>query len=57
MIKKRTGYHERTIREFKLKKTGVEIGPPLTNFRGVLSGVPEFVGHHESLIRQEGVDG
>ena len=50
VVKKRTGHHERTIREFKLSNLGVEIGPPLTRFRGVLTGVPDFVGENESLI-------
>jgi len=54
VIKKRTGRHERTIREFKLSDQGVEIGPPLTKFRGILTGVPEFKGENDSLIDREG---
>jgi circadian clock protein KaiC len=53
VVKKRTGKHERTIREFKLSNRGVEIGPPLKNFRGILTGVPEFTGSHETLIDKE----
>ncbi len=52
VVKKRTGQHERTIREFKLSSRGVEIGPPLTMFRGVLTGVPDFIGENESLINK-----
>ncbi|MFN2415588.1 MAG: ATPase domain-containing protein [Pyrinomonadaceae bacterium] len=45
VIKKRTGPHEDTIRELRLSASrGVEVGAPLTNFRGVLTGVPVFVG-------------
>ena len=40
VIKKRGGQHERTIREFRLEPGGMQVGPPLANFRGVLTGVP-----------------
>ena len=39
VIKKRTGMHEDTIREFWIRN-GLEIGEPLTEFHGVLRGVP-----------------
>lgn len=41
VLKKRTGAHERTIRPFKLGPDGFEIGEPLREFRGVLTGVPQ----------------
>jgi circadian clock protein KaiC len=41
VIKKRSGEHETTIREVKLSSSGVNIGEPLTQFRGILSGLPE----------------
>jgi circadian clock protein KaiC len=44
IIKKRSGTHEDAIRELKLSRGGIHIGPPLTNFEGVLTGVPRFVG-------------
>jgi circadian clock protein KaiC len=40
VVKKRGGFHERTIREFRLDRGRVEVGPPLHNFHGVLSGIP-----------------
>ena len=40
VIKKRGGEHERTIRDFALEPGGIRVGPPLRNFRGVLTGVP-----------------
>ena len=43
-VKSRTNNHELTIREFRLGKSGVEIGPELTDFEGVLSGVPAYRG-------------
>jgi circadian clock protein KaiC len=43
VIKKRSGNHERTIREIKMSKgTGFEVGPPLREMQGVLSGIPTF---------------
>jgi circadian clock protein KaiC len=39
-IKKRTGKHESTIRELKIARSGITVGPPLDKFRGVLTGVP-----------------
>jgi circadian clock protein KaiC len=39
VIKKRTGWHEDTIREFTIKH-GLAIGEPLTGFHGVLRGTP-----------------
>jgi circadian clock protein KaiC len=42
-MKKRTGRHENTIREFHISQNGIAIGPPLAQFQGVLRGVPEFI--------------
>ena len=50
VVKNRTANHERTIREFSMCDKGLIIGPPLTKFRGVLAGTPEYIGTHESLI-------
>lgn len=44
VIKKRSGDHERTLREFSINREGIHVGDPLRNFQGVLRGVPEFVG-------------
>lgn len=43
VIKKRTGRHERTIRELHFDD-GISVGEPLREFQGVLSGSPQFVG-------------
>ena len=43
VIKKRSGNHERSIREFKVGIDGIEVGPPLTAFNGVLTGVPTLI--------------
>lgn len=52
VIKKRSGNHERTIREFKLdgEAKGVRIGQPLTEFQGILTGVPRFEGGQERIM-------
>jgi circadian clock protein KaiC len=38
VIKKRGGYHERTVREFKLGDGRIVVGEVLRNFRGILTG-------------------
>jgi circadian clock protein KaiC len=40
VMKKRGGPHERTIREFRFTSDGLQVGEPLREFRGVLTGVP-----------------
>lgn len=42
VVKKRGGAHERTIREFRMGDGRITIGPPLREFRGILTGVPMF---------------
>jgi circadian clock protein KaiC len=44
IVKKRTGPHEDTIREFQITNDGIKLGEPLTGFQGVLRGVPSLVG-------------
>ena len=44
VIKKRTGAHEDTIREYRIDGRGITLGEPLMDFQGVLRGVPELVG-------------
>ena len=53
VIKKRTSSHEDTIREYRIGEDGITLGPPLTNFQGVLRGVPEMVGVEEALMDME----
>lgn len=43
VVKKRPGCHESTIREYKLTDAGVQVGPQLANFEGVLTGTPRLV--------------
>lgn len=44
VVKKRTGHHETTIREFQITNKGLSLGEPLEEFQGVLRGVPTYVG-------------
>ncbi len=50
VIKKRTGHHEKTIREYHIDSRGVRVGSPLDNFHGILTGVPTYVGEASTLI-------
>ncbi|NEX62909.1 AAA family ATPase [Noviherbaspirillum sp. 17J57-3] len=52
VVKKRPGRHESTIREFTLTDSGVQVGPQLHEFEGVLTGVPRFIGKggHEGNV-------
>lgn len=50
VVKKRTGPHESTIREFMIGSGGLSLGGPLNEFQGVLRGVPTFVGDREPLM-------
>jgi len=52
VIKKRSGHHEKTIREFKLESgKGIRIGEPLRDFHGVLSGAPIFRGSGQQIMK------
>ncbi len=42
IVKKRSGVHETSIRDYRMDKDGLQIGDTLANFRGVLSGIPSF---------------
>ena len=50
VVKRRSGPHERSIRQLLIKDGKVSIGEPLKNFTGVLTGTPEFVGGGEPLL-------
>jgi circadian clock protein KaiC len=55
-LKKRSGAHELTIRELRIGPGGLQIGEPLTGFKGVLSGTPDFIQSQE-LPSKEPEDG
>jgi circadian clock protein KaiC len=43
VLKKRTGQHERSIRELSISNAGLHIGEPLRRYRGILTGVPQEI--------------
>ena len=50
VMKKRTSSHESTIREYRINSQGIRVGEPLHDFRGVLTGVPSYVGTSNALL-------
>ena len=54
VLKKRSGPHELTIREFQVTNRGVRVGEPLREFQGVLTGLPEYLGQRQPLFGAEG---
>jgi circadian clock protein KaiC len=42
IMKKRGGVHDTAIRDFSMSSEGLAIGPPLEDYRGVLTGTPTF---------------
>lgn len=44
VAKSRTTAHEASIREFRLTRDGIQIGAPLKDFEGVLTGLPNYRG-------------
>jgi circadian clock protein KaiC len=53
VLKKRSGEHERSIREFEIGPGGVRVGPPLERFQGVLTGVPRYTGGALPSLQEE----
>ena len=56
VVKKRSGDHERTIRECRVQRGGLDVGAPLRDFQGVLTGVPSFVGTTRQLMPYTAAD-
>jgi circadian clock protein KaiC len=51
VVKNRGGAHEDTIRELRIgPPDGIEVGEPLTQFRGVLTGTPDYTGRAGELL-------
>jgi circadian clock protein KaiC len=50
IVKNRSGQHEDMIREFRVDARGIRIGEPLSDFRGVLTGSPEYTGARTPLM-------
>jgi circadian clock protein KaiC len=50
VVEKRGAGHERTIRELQLGPGGIVVGAPLTDFHGVLTGIPTYTGPAAALL-------
>lgn len=50
VVKKRIGTHEDKIRELQLSSQGMRVGEPLTDFQGIMSGIPTYLGS-QSMIK------
>ncbi|NRR29557.1 AAA family ATPase [Oxalobacteraceae bacterium] len=50
VFKKRGGAHERTIRRFKIGATGIQVGPVLKGFHGILTGVPTYEVNASNVV-------
>jgi circadian clock protein KaiC len=57
VVKKRSGNHEHTIREFRLSQEGVRVGPPLKGFSGIFSGTPIYKGEETPLLNSSESNG
>ena len=53
VVKKRTGTHEAAIRELKIGPGRLQVGEPLTDFHGVLTGVPRYTGSLKPVSSDE----
>jgi circadian clock protein KaiC len=40
VVKKRSGAHEESIRELHFDANGIHLSDPLSQYRGILSGIP-----------------
>ncbi|HKT79663.1 MAG TPA: ATPase domain-containing protein [Vicinamibacterales bacterium] len=53
VVKKRTGAYESTIREFQIGPSRLRVGAALSEFRGVLTGVPIYTGPSGPLLSRD----
>jgi circadian clock protein KaiC len=54
VIKKRSGSHEKSIREYQIDRSGISLGEPLNDFHGVLTGVPTYRGDADKMMKDQG---
>ena len=54
-VKSRVNAHERTIREVRLSHQGLQVGEALTDFEGVLTGLPAYRGE-VAMLRGDTAD-
>lgn len=54
VLKNRSGPHEDAIRELRIDAQGIRVGKPLTDFKGVMTGTPEYTGERSPLLEARG---
>ena len=54
-FKKRGRLHERIIRQFSMSRDGLRVGAVLRGFRGILTGVPVYLGTNNASCNEVGV--
>ena len=52
ILKHGGGAHEDAIRELRIDRQGIRVGQPLVDFRGVLTGTPEYFGARQPLMEE-----
>ena len=52
-VKKRTGSHERSVRELRISDNGLRVGRELREFQGVLGGSLSYLGEAQPLLGDE----
>jgi circadian clock protein KaiC len=52
VVKKRSGGHENSIREFSVQENRLVVGKPLRDFQGILRGIPNFLGGSEAILKE-----
>ena len=53
VLKKRVSSFERTLREFEITKYGIKVGEPLTQLKGILSGIPTSINNKQRKSNNE----
>ncbi|NEQ33526.1 MAG: circadian clock protein KaiC, partial [Leptolyngbya sp. SIO4C5] len=53
VYKKRYGSHEKRIRALNFQPNGIQVGEPLSQFTGILSGMPNYVGKSRQLFQTD----
>ena len=56
VLKNRGGRHEDSIRELRIDASGLRVGEALSEFKGVLTGTPEYVGSGSPLMESRSHD-
>ena len=52
VIKKRSGPHETSIREYRISNGGLTLGEPLEAFSGILRGGPTYSGEKSPVLEE-----